>query len=147
MKVLVRGKISKENRCFCRNTNKMSNSKHLKNQLLIMVLFITIELPYEDFVSDKVCGSSILSYPTTWSSCWYPVVWLDRLLSSGKHPGTKLMWRLQINVVQGGTENQKEPSRHLQAVYKALRRPLSCQGGVSVAAGGSVDWARGVELP
>lgn len=46
MKELVRGKILKENRCFRRNTNKISNSKHSKNQLLIMVLFITIELPY-----------------------------------------------------------------------------------------------------
>lgn len=55
-----------------------------------MVLFISIELPYEDFVSDKACGCAILSYLTTWSSCLHPVVWLGRLSPSGKHLGAKL---------------------------------------------------------
>lgn len=48
---------------------------------------------------------------------------------------------------RGGLRTRKSQADICRQVYKALRRHLSCQGGVSVAAGGSVDLARGVELP
>lgn len=49
-----------------------------------MVLLTPVELPSKDFVSNKVYGSAILSYPTTWSSYLYPVVQLDRLVASSE---------------------------------------------------------------
>lgn len=49
--------------------------------------------------------------------------------------------------MQGGTENQKEPGRHLQAGVKSSEKAPELAGGVFVAVGGSVDLARGTGQP
>lgn len=63
-----------------------------------MVLFILIELPSKDFVSNKVCGSAVLSCTTPWCSYLCPVMQLDRLfaasekvLGQNQDEGCKLM--------------------------------------------------------
>lgn len=49
-----------------------------------MVLFLSVELPSQDFVSNEVCGSAILSCTTTWCSYLCPVTQLDRLFAASE---------------------------------------------------------------